>query len=91
MATFTNDVSACTQANILSGAAAIASCIEGRDGTSNNCSLCFGTYGVCGAMHCLSQCTGSGGSTAPECQSCLATNCGAALTNCTGISADAGL
>jgi hypothetical protein len=84
--TIGSDVSSCTLQNIVAGMAATASCIESMDGLSMACADCFATYGGCGAMKCLTACTGDGGSSAPGCESCLATSCEPAFQTCSGVS-----
>jgi hypothetical protein len=81
-ATIDQDLYNCTVSQI-GNPGGTAMCLVLKDGFSLQCAWCFADEGQCGAKLCLNQCVG--GVPSPGCLACLAANCNAGFTSCSGI------
>lgn len=79
--TFVADVLGCSVSSPGDPAAASA-CIQGKEGISKACADCSAANGACASQKCSGMCL-DGAMSAP-CQTCIASQCNAALIACAG-------
>lgn len=84
-ATLHSDTTACMMQGILHGDAAVADCVQSKDGFGHACAACFASLFRCAERHCELSCGVTPSS--ERCSECIVRQCQSDAIGCTGIPA----